>query len=74
MMRHGTAYGCSNRSNKVGWENLSRHKHRSKHRSCYMARAGTTEHLNMFFFGKNMRLDVHVSPYYLLEITTFAVD
>ena len=47
-----TAYGCSNRSNKVGWENLSWHKHRSKHRFCYMAKAGTTEHLNMLFFGK----------------------
>ena len=27
-------------------------KHRSKHRFCYMARTGTTEHLNMLFFGK----------------------
>ena len=69
MMRHCTAYGCSNRSNKVGWENLSWHKHRSKHRFCYMARASTTEHLNMLFFGK-----ICVSPYYLLETLTFAVD
>ena len=42
MMRHCTAYGCSTQSNKVGWENLSWHKHRF----CYMARAGSTEHLN----------------------------
>ena len=69
MMRHYTAYGCSNQSNKVGWENLSWHKHRSKHRFCYMVRAGTTEHLNMLFFGKicNWR---YVSLYYLLEFTT----
>ena len=52
MMRHCTAYGCSNRGNKEGWENLLWHKHRSKYCSCYMARAGTTEHLNMLFFGK----------------------
>ena len=52
MMRHCTAYGCSNRSNKVGCENLSWHKHSSEHRFCYMARAGTTEHLSMLFFGK----------------------
>ena len=30
IVRHCTAYGCSNRSNKVRWENLSWHKHRSK--------------------------------------------
>ena len=66
--RHCTAYGCSNRSNKVGWENLSWHKHRF----CYMARAGTTEHLNMLF-GK-ICVWRYVSPYYLLEFTTFAVD
>ena len=64
IVRHCTAYGCSNWSNKVGWENLSWHKHRF----CYMARAGTTEHLNMFFGWR------YVSPYYLLEFTTFAVD
>ena len=62
IVRHCTAYGSSNRSNKVGCENLSWHKHRF----CYMARAGTTEHLNMLFFG-------YVSQYYLLEFTTFAV-
>ena len=72
-MRHCTAYGCSNRSNKVEWENLSWRKHRSKHRFCYMARAGTTEHLNMLFFGK-ICVWRYVSPYYLLEFTTFAVD
>ena len=69
----GTAYGCSNRSNKVGWEKLSWHKHRSKHRFCYMARAGTTEHLNMLFFGK-IYVWRYVSPHYLLEFTTSAVD
>ena len=69
IVRHCTAYGCSNRSNKVGWENLSWHKHRF----CYMARAGTTEHLNMLFFGK-ICVWRYVSPYYLLEFTTFAVD
>ena len=67
-MRHCTVYGCSNRSNKVGWENLSWHTHRAKHRFCYMARPGTTEHLNMLFIWR------YVSPYYLLEFTTFAVD
>ena len=35
-----------------------------------MARAGTTEHLNMLFFGKYAFGGV--SPYYLLEITTFS--
>ena len=72
-VRHCTAYGCSNRSNKVGWENLAWHKHRSKHRFCHMARAGTTEHLNMLFFRK-ICVWRYVSPYYLLEFTTFAVD
>ena len=52
IVRHCTAHGCSNRSNKVGWENLSWHRHHSKPRFCHMARAGTTEHLNMLFFGK----------------------
>ena len=48
-------------------------KHRSKHRFCYMARAGTTKHLNMLFFGK-IYVWRYVSPFYLLEFTTFAVD
>ena len=53
IVRHCTAYGCSNWSNKVGCENLSCHfKHHSKHRLCYMVRAGTTEHLNILSFGK----------------------
>ena len=73
MMRHCTAYGCSNQRNKVGWENLLWHKRRSKHRFCYVARAGTTEHLNTLFFGK-ICVWSYVSPYYLLEFTTFAVD
>ena len=73
MMRHCTAYGCFIRNNKVGWENLSWYKHHSKYRFCYMARAGTTEHLNMLFFGK-ICVWRYVSLYYLLEITTFAVD
>ena len=60
IVRHCTAYGCSNRSNKVGWENLSWHTHRAKHRFCYMARPGTTEHLNMLF-GK-MCVWRYVSP------------
>ena len=38
-----------------------------------MARAGTTEHLNMLFFGK-ICVWRYVSPYYLLEFTIFAVD
>ena len=67
-MTHCRAYGCSNRSNKVGCENVSWHKHRF----CYMARAATTEHLNMLF-GK-ICVWRYVSPYYLLEFTTFAVD
>ena len=71
IVKHCTAYGCSKRSNKV--ENLSWPKHRSKHRFCYMARAGTTEHLNMLFCGK-MCVWRCVSPYYLLEFNTFAVD
>ena len=73
MMRHCTAYGCSNRSNKVGWENLSWHKHRSKHRFCCMARAGTTEHLNMLFFGKYAFGGMFPRTI-CFEFTTFAVD
>ena len=38
-----------------------------------MVRAGTTEHLNMLFFGK-ICVWRYVSLYYLLEFTTFAVD
>ena len=49
-------------------------KHCSKHRFCYMAKAGTTEHLNMLFFGKKICIWRYVSPYYLLDFTTFAVD
>ena len=52
IVRHCTAYGGSNRSKEVRWENLLWHKHHSKHRLCHMARAGTSEHLNMLFFGK----------------------
>ena len=52
IVRHCTAYGCSNGSNKVGWETLSWHKYRSKHCFCYMSKEGTAEHLNMLFFGK----------------------
>ena len=74
IVRHCTAYGGSNRSKEVRWENLSWHKHRSKHRLCHMARAGTSEHLNMLFFGKKICVWRYVSPYYLLEFTTFAVD
>ena len=48
-------------------------KHRSKHPFCYMARAGTTKHLNMLFGGK-IYVWRYVSPYYLLEFTTFADD
>ena len=48
-------------------------KHRSKHRFCYMARAGTNEHWNMLFFGK-ICIWRYVSPYYLLKFTTVAVD
>ena len=73
IVRHCTAYGCSSRSNKVGCENLSWHKHCSKHRFCYIARAGTTEHLSMVFFGK-ICVWRYVSQYYLLEFTIFAVD
>ena len=74
MMRHCTAYGCSNRSTR--WDgNLSWHKYCSKHRFCCMARAGTTKHLNMLFFGKSMHLEVlYVFPYVLVEFTTFAID
>ena len=42
------------------------HKHRSKHCFCYMARAGTTEHLNMLSFGKICVWRYVISPYYLL--------
>ena len=38
-----------------------------------MARTGTTEHLNMLFFRK-ICIWRYVSPYYLLEFATFAVD
>ena len=73
IVRDCTAYGCSNRSNKLEWENLSWHKHHSEHRFCYVARVGSTEHLNMLYFGK-IHVWRYVSPYYLLEFTNVAVD
>ena len=59
MMRHCTAYGCSNRSNKVEWENLSWHKHRSKH-MLLLYMYGEGRHHWTFEHGlhKNMCLEV----------------
>ena len=62
MMRHCTAYGCSNWSNKVGWENLSWHKHRF----CYMHH-WTFEHVQNAFQGIFPRT-------ICFEFTTLAVD
>ena len=57
MIRHCTAYGCANRSNKVGWENLSWHKQRSASLLLYGEgrHHWTFEHALLW---KNMRLEV----------------
>ena len=72
MMRHYTAYGCSNWSNKVGWENLCWHE------QCALSIAfviwrGQTPHW-IFEHALLQKKYAYVSPYYWLEITTFAVD
>ena len=76
IVRYCTTYGCSNRSNKVGWENLLWHKHRSKHHFQINVIWRGQAPLNIWICSswEKYAFGGMFPPYYLLEFTIFTVD